>query len=331
MNILFFGDDEWAARALDRLARDGHALCGVVVRVAPGNGALTEAATRLGVPVLQPTDVNASAFVESVKRLAPDMIVSVSYDQIFGPAVLQIPGKGAINVHNGLLPNYRGGGGLYGAVINGETTFGQTAHLITAVVDGGPIVVQRELPIRPDDTMAELLARATDSMPDTVSQAVRAVETGAAAVRPQPMEGSYFPRKPPGDELIDWSEPSRLLLDRIRARRPGPGNVTFLGRRRIVVWKASATNYPAYEGPVGQVLARRSDGVVVKTGDSAITLHEVQIDGGETIVPRFGVGATFLSNWRHAYLEMRSELDRMAARVQELELAFSNMSVKSTP
>ena len=331
MKILFFGDDDWAARALTRLVTDGHVVCGVVIRVEPRNGALAEAAGHLRVPVLQPADVNAGAFVESVKRLAPDVIVSVSYDQIFGPAVLQIPARGAINVHNGLLPNYRGGGGLYGAVINGETTFGQTAHLITAVVDGGPIIVQRELPIRPDDTMAELLARATESMPDTVSQAVHAIEAGTAALPEQPAEGSYFPRKPPGDELIDWSEPSRLLLDRIRARRPGPGNVTFLGRRRIVVWKASATRYPVYEGPVGQVLARRSDGVVVKTGDTAITLREVQIDDGETIIPRFAVGATFLSNWRHAYLEIRSELDRVAERVQELERALSSMGVRNTP
>ncbi len=325
MKVLFFGDDEIGARALRRVAADGHEVCGVVLRAVPGNALVAEAASELGFPVFQPERVNAQDFVEVARRLAPELILSVNYNQILGTALLALPPRGAVNVHNGMLPDYGGGGGLYGAVINGESSFGQTAHLMDETIDSGDILMQRTFPILPDDTMAELLARAAAGVADTVSQALQGIASGRAVARPQGADGSYFPRKPDGDEIIDWSESSVLLLNKIRARRPGPGNVTYVGDRRLVVWRAAATRVPTYVGPAGQVIARRPEGVVVKTGDSAILLREVQFDGELPRVPRLPVGTCFLANWRKAYLDLRADVLALERRVRQLEALLNTV------
>lgn len=321
MRILFFGDDRIGANALERLVKDGHEICGVVLRSQPINGDVEKAARRLGLQVHQPANVNDAAFLEAARACRPDLVVSVNYNQIMRADLLALAPNGAVNVHNGMLPDFGGGGGLYGAVINGQTSFGQTAHYMNDQIDSGNILAQRTYPIHPGDTMRELIERAADGVGDTISEAVRLAAEGHPG-RPQGRLGSYFPRKPEGDEIIDWTEPSRLLLDKIRARRPGPGNVTYVGDRRLVIWKASASEVPDYRGAAGQVIARTPNGVVVKTGDSAILVEEIQFDGEAVSVPRMPVGTCFLANWRQAYLELRAavrELERQVAALQQAQ------------
>lgn len=323
LRILFFGHDQIGACALRRAREEGHEVCGVVVRSdAAADDALRLAAAALEIDVTAPAKVNAPAFADEARRLAPDVILSVNYNQILGADLLALPPRGAVNVHNGLLPDYGGGGGLYGAVINGETSFGQTAHFMIDRIDSGDILVQNELPILPADTMAELQARAVEKIGDTVGAALAAIDTGRISRTPQSTPGSYFPRRPDGDELVDWSEASELLLRKIRARNPGPGNVTYAADTRVTIWKAAATAVPRYIAPVGQVIARPDEGVVVKTGDSAILLQQVQIDAGPMIVPRFPVGTCFLANWRKAYLDLRGSCRALEARVTALEAAL---------
>lgn len=319
MRILFFGDDRIGANALERLVKDGHDICGVVLRSAPANDEVEKTARRLGRQVYQPAKVNDASFLEAARACRPDLVVSVNYNQIMRADLLALAPKGAVNVHNGLLPDFGGGGGLYGAVINGQTSFGQTAHYMNDQIDAGNILAQRTYPIHPDDTMRELIQRAAEGVGDTISEAVTRASAGDPG-RPQGRPGSYFPRKPDGDEIVDWNEPSQLLLDKIRARRPGPGNVTYIGDRRVVIWKASKSDVPAYRGAAGQVIARTPGGVLVKTGDSAILIEEIQFDGEAVSVPRLPVGACFLANWRQAYLELRSavrDLERQVAALQQ--------------
>lgn len=320
MRILFFGDDRIGKNALERLVRDGHEMCGVVLRSAPVNGDVESAARALGLSVHQPVKVNDAAFLATATACRPDLIVSVNYNQILRAGLLSLAPKGAVNVHNGLLPDFGGGGGLYGAVINEQTTFGQTAHYMNDQIDSGNILVQRTYPILPSDTMQDLVARAAEGIGDTISEAVRLAEAGDAG-RPQRRHGSYFPRKPEGDEIIDWSEPARLLLDKIRARRPGPGNITYMGDRRLIVWKAAACDVPDYRGPVGQVIGRTPSGVLVKAGDSAILVEEIQFDGEPVSVPRMPVGTCFLANWRQAFLELRAGMRDLERQVADLRSA----------
>ncbi len=137
-------------------------------------------------PVLQPNMPNGDEFLATMKALAPDLALSISYDRILRRPLLELPRLGCLNIHAGRLPEYRGRNVINWAILNGETEIGVTAHMMDEGIDTGDILLQRMLPIHWTDTYGEVLGRVVDSIPDLVSDAVRGLAEGTATRRPQP-------------------------------------------------------------------------------------------------------------------------------------------------
>ena len=297
MRVLFFGDGRWAALGLDRLIGSGIELAGVAVRLAPTDPTLKVKAEELGLPVYQPRRVNSAEFVTLVRQSNPELIVSVSYDQIFREELLSLPKLGAINFHAGKLPYYRGRSVINWAIINNETELGVTAHYINEGIDTGDTIMQRTVPIEWTDSYATVLQRVEGVLADMVVDTVRLIAEGRAERWPQSIEeGTYFCARREGDEWLDWSDSSTNLYNKIRAIAvPGPGARTSIDGHTLIIWKASYhPSWPRYIATPGEVVGRSSDGVRVKTGDSTIVVQEVQhIDGGERVTPQLAIGTRF--------------------------------------
>lgn len=291
--VILLGDGRWAADALLRLAADGHRPVAVLGRRSPSDGALAAAAARLGLPLLRPERVNAASNVTMLAGLEPDLLLSVAYDQILRAPVLAVPRLGCLNVHAGSLPRYRGRNVINWAIINGESEIGVTVHHMDEGVDTGDIVLQRTLPIGWTDDYATVLARVVEAVPGLLSEAVALVAAGRAERRPQDHAmGTYFGGRGPGDEWLDWGASSRELHNKVRAiTRPGPGARTWLEGEPVRVWRAHwEPGWPRYLATPGQVVGRRAEGVVVKTGDSTLLLCEVQQGDGAPTVPSWPTG-----------------------------------------
>lgn len=297
MRILFFGDAAWAARSLERLCEAGQSVAGVVLRARPTDEDLADTARRLGLPVFQPPRCNSPEFVDQVVKLAPDLNLSVSYDQIIRPPLLTVAPRGFLNVHAGKLPFYRGRSVINWAILNGETEIGLTVHFMDEGIDTGDILLQRTAPISWTDAYGDVLARVTAAIPALVADAVRLVESGDFTRRHQShLEGSYFRRRGPGDEWIHWPDTSVNIYNKIRAiSKPAPGACTIFEGRRMVVWRASYDPaWPKSSGSPGivtEVVPGR--GIRVATGDSTILLERVQFseEAGEAQTPSFPVGS----------------------------------------
>jgi len=284
LRLVLFGDGRWAADALRRLAHGRHHVVGVVVRERPSDGALVDAAQRLGVPVLRPHDVNDPGFVECLKSLEPTLGLSIAYNQILRPAVLESAPLGFLNFHAGKLPFYRGRNVVNWALINGEAEIGVTAHFMDVGIDTGDILVQRTLPVGWTDTYGDVLARVVEAIPALVEESVELVARGGYSVRRQAdLPGTYFAGREPGDEWLDWSDTSVKLHNKIRAiSRPAPGARTVLGGQTVIIWRAFYDPaWPKYVATPGQVVGRDAGGagVLVKTGDSTLLVQETEIDG----------------------------------------------------
>lgn len=293
LRIVLFGDAAWAAESLRRLHRAGHVVAGVFLRVRPTDGTLQDAAGALGVPTFQPARINDPGTVEVLRSLRPELGVSVSYDQIFGRASLDVAPLGVLNYHAGKLPFYRGRNVINWALINGERELGLTAHFVDEGIDTGDIVLQRTLPIGWCDTYADVLQRAVRHLPELVEETVDMAAQGRLERHPQPAWGTYFAARRPGDEWLDWSDSSVNLHNKVRAiTRPGPGARTRLGGQELVVWRAYCDPaWPRYLAVPGEVVGRQGeDGVLVKTGDSVLLVREVQLPGAEAAVPRWTIG-----------------------------------------
>ena len=111
------------------------------------------------VPVMQAANINDAAFLKQIRTLGLDLIISVAAPQIFREALLAIPRHGSINIHNAKLPKYRGMLPNFWQMYHGEKAVGTTIHRINTRLDDGDILLQRESPIEPGESLDMLIRR----------------------------------------------------------------------------------------------------------------------------------------------------------------------------
>ena len=164
-------------------------------------------ARRNGVALLTPDDINSTEFLNQLRALDPDLVVSVACPQIFGKELLEMPRLGCINVHSALLPHYRGVLPTFWVLANGEETTGVTVHRMTPGIDGGEILLQKRVSITPDETLHSLMRRCKSVAAEAVVETVAGFRADSIQAMPNPDdEGSYF------------SFPTRADVRRFRAR-----------------------------------------------------------------------------------------------------------------
>lgn len=160
-----------------------------------------------GVPVLTPESINSPEFLDELRRIDPDLVVSISCPQIFGSELLHLPRLGCVNVHSALLPNYRGMLPTFWVLAQGETNTGVTVHYMNVGIDGGGIIAQRDIPIDAQETLQSLMRKCKVVASQLVLETVDRFRAGPVAAAPNPPdEGSYF------------SFPERSDVMRFRAR-----------------------------------------------------------------------------------------------------------------
>lgn len=150
-------------------------------------------ARRYSIPLYPFTRVNDTGYIETLKELDVDVLLSVAANQRFGPALLAVPRLACLNVHSSLLPRYRGLDGLFWALAHGESEVGVTVHLMSADFDDGAIVAQQPFTVAPDDTLHRLYFRAMDVGTALLSTAFDQFEAGTVVTRSNDAsQGQYF-------------------------------------------------------------------------------------------------------------------------------------------
>ncbi len=328
MRIGYFGDGDWARQALDRISEAAELQTAyVVARHDTPDPGLRERAEALGVPFFVPEDVNRTAFLEELAAHAPDLNVSMSYNQILGAEAIEMAPKGFVNCHAGALPFYRGRNVLNWALINGEERFGVTVHDVDTGIDTGDILIRRFGAIAPDDDYASLLDKAATLCADALMEAIKRIRKGTASRTPQeeihPV-GFYCSGRREGDEWIDWTWSSERIHNLVRAiSPPGPGARTLLDGAPVVVLNSETIpQAPEYIGRTGTVVGREEDGVVVKTGDTTLKVTEVADWSGEvrnSRTPTYRIGTSFGVNLREELGRLQRKVGRMEERIERLE------------
>jgi methionyl-tRNA formyltransferase len=111
------------------------------------SGTIRRITTRHGIPCRDTENVNATDYVEALRRCDPDLLLSVAASQIFKGELLAVPRLAAINVHTGTLPKYRGMMPVFWQMYDGRAAIGLTIHAMTAEIDGGEVLLHREIPL----------------------------------------------------------------------------------------------------------------------------------------------------------------------------------------
>jgi len=152
------------------------------------SGTINRLAARHRISCRAVKDVNAPAYVEPLRRVAPDLLVSVAASQIFKPDLLSVPRLAAINVHTGPLPNYRGMMPVFWQMYDRQKSIVVTLHTMTADIDAGSIVLQREVPLSGDRSLDLVIRKVKREGAHTLIELLERYRTGA--VEPVAMDRS---------------------------------------------------------------------------------------------------------------------------------------------
>jgi methionyl-tRNA formyltransferase len=284
LDLVFMGTPEFSVPSLRRLVADGHRVSLVISQPdrPRGRGRRTPptpvktAAEELNLPVLQPASVNTPEVLERIRASRPEAVVVIAFGQILKPALLELPPLGCINVHGSRLPRYRGPAPIAWAIINGETRTGITTMRMDKGLDTGPLLLERAIPIRGEDSADTLHDRLAELGAEVLAETL--VGLGAGTLIPQPQDhalATYAPMLKKTDGLMDWSKPARVLERFIRGMTSWPGAFSFRGQERIKFFRALPVASHSAEPP-GTVVSRFPGEVVVQTGEGGLSVLELQ-------------------------------------------------------
>ena len=278
MRVGVVGQAAFGHDVLEALRDAGEEVVGVSAPLAPEGAAdpLAEAASEAGIPVLDTGSLRQPAPLAELRSWAPDLLVFAFVTEIVTPDVLAVPRHGTIQYHPSLLPRHRGRSAMNWAIASGESVTGLTIFWVDEGVDTGPVLLQREVPIGPDDTVGSLyFDRLYPMGVEALVEAVGLVARGTAPrIEQEEALATYEPAMGRRHASVDWSRAARPLYDHIRGCDPQPGASASLHGVEIRLFDA-ALSPASGRTPPGTVLSRTPAGAV-----------EVAVIGGVLTVGR---------------------------------------------
>lgn len=280
MQIVLIGQAAFAERVLDGLRAAGH---DVVAAYCPPDqpGAKADPfavrAQALGVPLHRHRSLKGAEVAAEVAGYGADLGVLAYVTQIVPPAVFEAPRLGSVCFHPSLLPRYRGGSAIPWQIIKGETRTGVTVFWVDPGIDTGPILLQREAPIGPDDTAGALYYNTLFQLGvDTVIDAVGLVASGSPPRLTQDeSRATYDPLCRDEHAAIDWQRPVAAVYDLIRGCDPQPGAFVTHGGERVRCHDARRAEAPS--AAPGTVTAIGPEGVTIAAAGGAIRVARLRV------------------------------------------------------
>ena len=287
MKIIFLGTPEFSVPSLKAIHASGHELIAIVSqpdRVSMrGNkvvfSPVKSYAIENNIPILQFDKISRDG-VDTIKNLAPDLMVTASFGQILSQEIIDIPKYGIINVHASLLPHYRGASPIQTAILNGDAETGVTIMRTEAGLDTGEIIKAKAVEIFPDETAGELSTRLAKIGSEVLIEVIEEIENGTATSYPQPHVDAKVTRRIHKEEgKIVWEQSAKEIKSKILAYNPSPVAFALLHDEQVKIYRAVvANNIVETSEKAGTILACSSPkkGVFVQCGSGVVELLEVQ-------------------------------------------------------
>lgn len=290
MKLVFCGTPRFAVPTLTALLGAGHEIALAVSQpdrpqgrtqvVAPTP--VKQMAQAAGLRLTQPEKIrNHAAFRAELETIAPEAIVVVAYGRILPPWMLALPRLGCINLHASLLPRYRGAAPIQWAVAMGETVTGNTTMLLEEGLDTGPILLQQQLAIGPDETAADLFDILAQRGAALVVETLAGLAAGTLRARAQDhARATLAPVLAREDGRMDFAAHSATeLRNRWRGFQPWPGAFTALDGKKLIVHRLAVAHDAAGPAPPGEVRVERHRLLVACAAGTWLELVEVQLEG----------------------------------------------------
>jgi methionyl-tRNA formyltransferase len=291
LRIILIGQAAFAEKTLDKLLSKGEEVLAVFCFPdAPGGkiDPVKQRALQLGIPVHQHKTLKTPEVTEQFVSLKADLAILAFVSQIIPPPVFNAPQFGSICYHPSLLPKYRGRTAINWALIRGETVTGLTIFWLDKGIDTGPILLQKEVRVDPNDTTGTLYFNKLFPLGiEAIGEAVDLIKAGnPPRIAQDESKATYDP--PCGDEhaKIDWSKPANEFYNLIRGCDPQPGAHTIWQGKRVRVFDARLRPGNVSAAP-GEVVDIGADEIAVALEGGTLAVKRMRGEGGKISAAEF--------------------------------------------
>lgn len=283
--IVVFGQAPFGAKVFEGLLERGHevtAVCAPKGREGARIDPLVEAAAAAGVRSLTRGSYKGAEAAAEVRAADADVGLLAYVTQIIPRELLDAPRLGSICFHPSLLPAYRGGSAIPWQLIRGEERSGVTLFRPDEGVDTGPIYLQREVEVGPDESAGSFYySKIFDLGVTATLDSVDLLLSGKAQPRVQDEEqASHDPLCRDEHAAIDWNRPAAELHNLIRGCDPAPGAHCRMGDTRLRVY-GSRVGTAETSAAAGTVLAVGADGLEVACAEGSLRFAKLNAGSGK--------------------------------------------------
>jgi len=290
MNIVFFGSSRFACPSLKALIEARYNIPLVVTQpdknkgrgLKLGSTQIKELSEQARLKVFQPGDINSPESIDILKKHNPDLFVIIAYGQKFSQEVLNIPLIMPVNVHASLLPKYRGAAPINWTIMNGDRLTGNTIMKVVPRMDAGPIILQSQVTISPDDDALTLEEKLSEDSAILLIKAINFIESRKVNLIPQDESfSSMAPKLDAKIAKINWNHPAENIHNLVRGCLNWSAAFTTYNGKILKIYKTRVGSTFSGPGEIipGQILAVSEDGIIVSTGTGSLYLQELQLEG----------------------------------------------------
>ena len=288
LRIIFMGTPEFAVPALEKLVAAGWNVIAVITAPDKPQGRgqklvgspVKEAAERLDIPVLQPTNLKDPGFQQELKELAADLQIVVAF-RMLPEAVWNMPPLGTFNLHASLLPNFRGAAPINWALIQGEKVTGVTTFFLQHEIDTGNILFQEKVTILPEDNLGSLYEKLMNLGANLVVQTVVAIAN--KDIHPLPQDEALAIHSAPKifkeTGKIDWITSATSIHNLIRGLSPYPGAWTELQGKSCKIFASTHLEGKLSGKAPGEWTSDFKTYLHFQCGQGILVVQELQLEG----------------------------------------------------
>jgi len=291
MRIAIIGQQKFGKAVLDAFIGRADTVAGVFCAPEkPGTAPdpLRIAAAERGLPLFQLPSLKGPEAMQALQGLKADLGVMAYVLQFAPQEFAAIPRHGTIQFHPSLLPRYRGPSSINWPIIRGDTQTGLTIFRPTDGLDEGPILLQRETPIGPDDTLGSvyfdrLFPLGIAALLEAADLVVSGRATGAIQ---DESRASYEGWCRDAEAEINWHYHVDFIYNLIRGCNPAPAAwTTFKGKklRLFEARKHPARTFSDVKGRIGAVTAIGEKSLFVAAQGGQIEVFTLRLEDGKKL------------------------------------------------
>ena len=288
LRIIYMGTPEFAVPGLELLVQNGWNIVGVITAPDKPKGRgqklipspVKEAAIKLDLNILQPTNLKSPEFQEELRALKADLQIVVAF-RMLPEAVWNMPPLGTFNLHASLLPNYRGAAPINWAIINGDKETGVTTFFLKHEIDTGSIIYQEKVKILDDDDLGSVYEKLMHLGSKLVLKTVEDIAEDKVNALPQDESKAihHAPKifKETGE--IDWSNSAKSIHNLVRGLSPYPAAWTKFDGKICKIYKTRFSTNQSTGKQIGQLETDNKSYLKVQTGEGVLEISELQLEG----------------------------------------------------